>query len=76
MAKKKVFTVGMFIQELSRYDLNSEIDFGGLEFYRVKQFIIDPTIQIQFHQYMSIDGNGKISLTNPYKTNLPPTLKK
>lgn len=59
-----LITVGMLIDELSKYDKNMQVDFSNLDFNRVKQR--SPTlVQIEFNQMVYRDDKGRVVVDNP-----------
>ncbi len=59
-----LITVGMLIDELSKYDKSMQVDFSTLDFNRVKQR--SPTlVQIEFNQMVYRDDEGRVVVDNP-----------
>lgn len=56
---KKSITVGELRQALALYSDDTELFFGGLEFYRVKSRG-DKLAQIEFNQLVCLDSDGRV----------------
>lgn len=56
-------TVGTLIEMLKVQDPDSEVYFGGLDFYRVKRRG-DDIVQIEFNQTIYKDEDGTVHITN------------
>lgn len=64
MTKKgTVLTVGELKSQLSHYDDDIEIDFSGLDFYRLK--IRGPKlVQVEFNQAVYLDQDDRVQIDN------------
>jgi len=61
--QEPLITVGMLIEQLSIFDKDSEVDFSGLDFYRLKQR--GPNlVQVEFNQQVYRDDQGKVVVSN------------
>ena len=56
-------TVGDLRRQLSVYPEHYEVDFSGLDFYRLKQRG-DELIQVEFNQPVYRDANGRVIVEN------------
>ena len=57
-------TVGELIEQLKLYDPELPVDFGGLDFYRLKNR--GGALQIEFSQTVYKDDDGKVIVENHY----------
>jgi hypothetical protein len=61
--QEPLITVGTLIEQLSIFNKDSEIDFSGLDFYRLKQR--GPNlIQVEFNQQVCRGDQGKVVVSN------------
>lgn len=60
---RKTITVGELRQALSLYSDDTELSFGGLEFYRLKSRG-DKLAQIEFNQPVYLDSSGRVVVEN------------
>lgn len=56
-------TVGELKSQLDAFDNNHEIDFSGLDFYRLKLRGIS-LVQVEFNQTVYVDQNDKVQIDN------------
>jgi len=61
--KPETITVGLLKEHLASYPDHYELDFGGLEFYRLK--LRGPEhVQVEFNQQVYLDGTGRVVVQN------------
>lgn len=58
-----LITVGMLKQMLEIYPDDYELDFSGLEFYRLKQRGPE-LLQVEFNELVYRDGTGRVVVEN------------
>lgn len=58
-----LITVGMLRQQLALYPDNYELDFSGLDFYRLKQRGPE-LIQVEFNQQVYREKSGRVVVEN------------
>lgn len=68
--KRHPITVGELQNQLNGYDPETEIYFGGLDFYRVKSRG-PKNVQIEFNQLVYLDEKGLVVIENLYQDDEP-----
>ncbi len=68
--KRHPITVGDLLEQLKGIDPDSELYFGGLDFYRVKSRG-HKIIQIEFNQSVYLDHHDHVVVENHYPADEP-----
>ncbi|WP_324710119.1 hypothetical protein [Pseudomonas citronellolis] len=61
--KPMTITVGILKEHLASYPDHYELDFSGLDFYRLKQRGPE-LVQVEFNQQVYRDGTGRVVVEN------------